>query len=482
MFACSVLATLAALYAAPARAQDREPAPPIPFEALGQALIAAADARRGGEPTTEGDDPEVLFLRRIEPLHQRVRLGAIELWVPAVTITCELELGPALPLAQVAPIAKAALKLERQWTELAGLDGGDAARAKKAFTRIEAWANSLSAPRLAESTPELVAEHEWLSACFRRDPSNSKSRGKEKPFGLVMLLAPDRAHYLALLGAAGVLDGRFQKWFWDPSGRRSAGTPLYRGSCLVPLSYGPNTDDGPHCESHPLEPQDRVQLAIHTLSHTVTSNVTPVAPTWFAEGLALFDTIRATGGDETLCTGVREQTQTMMQLGPGNTARGPAGMLVWVTREASPYRDGSSPRFFLKELAAARDAKRGFAILDLDAGKVAQYERGPLLGARAVLPDSIVTAPDGVKKGFAEFFRAYCAAFVDYLFETKLKNDRLLHLVLAELQTRTYDASQEAPDDLLEALEKWTNKSLDPTSAGTDSVERAFGEWLARKR
>lgn len=478
MLARRLLLTLVLATGAPAPAQDVES---IPFGELGAALLAAADARRLGDPITEGVDAEVLFLRRIEPLHQRIRLGAIELWVPTEAIGCTAKPEVGLTAADVAPIAKAVIKLQRSWVELAELDGGDSARSKRAFTRIENWANSLPAPRLADVTPELATDCAWLSACFRRDPTGSSSRSAEHPYGIVMLFAPKRAHYLSVLGAAGLLDERYREWFWDDSGRRSGGTALYRRSCLIPFTYGPHSETGPWCENHTIVASELVQLAAHQLSHVVTSNVARMSPAWFAEGLALFDTIRATGADETLCTGFRETVETMVPFAGGNSGRGPAGMLLWVTRDASPYRDGASPKFFLKELAAAFDAKRGFAILDLETSKVAQFEKGPFLGALAVVPPSIESAQNGVKKGFAEFFRAYCAAFVDHLFETKVEKRRLLQLVLVELKSRTFDASQNAPDDLLDALEKWTKKSLD-AAGGTDTVERGFVDWLSKRR
>lgn len=457
-------------------------AEPVPFVALGQALLAAADERSGGPPELEGADRDVRFLRRIEPLHQRVRLGAVELWAPTLTVECDFTLGKAPPLAELAPLATATLALQRQWLEQAGLDGGDAARAKSAIARLETWARSLGGSKLAEWTSDLEADCDWLAACFRRDPGRAGAAGEARPGGIVVLLAPGRAQYLAVLGAAGLLDQQLREWFWHESGKRTAGTALYRSACLVPFAYGPARDDGRWCENHPLAPTDRLQATIHQVSHAIALDLVPTAPTWFAEGLALFDTIRATGGDETLCTGAREAVQTLLPLAAGNSARGPAGTLVWVTREASPYRDGSSPRFFLKELAAALEPKKGFAILDLDTGKVAQWERGPFLGSRAELPESIASARSGVKEGFAEFFRAYCAAFVTYLHETRLGDDRLLQLVLAELRTRTYGASRGAPEDLLDTLEQWTNHVLAPGSATTDTVERSFVDWIAKRR
>ncbi|MCE9593595.1 MAG: hypothetical protein K8S98_05330 [Planctomycetes bacterium] len=452
---------------------------PVPYEALGNALIAAADARRIGEAPRGNAEPELVFLRRMEPLHQRIRLGAIEIWVPSVTVRCDLSLGPAMSLGDAAPIAEAAVKLQRQWVELAGLDGGDEARAKKAFTRLDAWAHSLGGSRVAEIGPELAADNAWLAARFRRDPANPSA--KQREYGMVLFLAPERPQYLAILGAGGIVDERYRIWFWDESGRRSAGTPLFPSSCLVPFAYGPDANDGPHCENHPLARDERLQLALHTLSHLVARNLAPAIPSWFGEGLALFDTIRATGADETLCTGVRDFTTTLTSLPGGLPTLGPAGMLRWVQRDASPFRDGSSPRFFLKELAAAQDPKRGFGILDFGTGLVAQYERGPFLGSRAVVPDSIATAPDGVKHGYAEFFRAYCGAFVDYLFEQRLDKQRLLRVALVELRKRSPDANAGAPDDLLDVLERAMKTAADATP-GSDSVERAFDEWLSRRR
>jgi hypothetical protein len=460
----------------------------IPFERLGRALIAAADERRGGEPSpedaarAEDEEAELRFLRRIEPAFRRIDLGGVEVWWPDVEVDCHGKLEPPPPIAGAVPVARAAVRLESFVCDVALEPSVEIERAKPAFARLEAWVESLGARGGAETSRELAADRVWVAERFQRvAPSGARSAAAPK-YGIVLLLAPDRAQYFAVIGAAGAIDAERQASFWHESFRRAAGTALFSRSCLVPFATGPERAEGPYCEAHALPPADRTGLAMHTLAHSLVMSVAPCTPPWFAEGFALCGTIHVAGADETLCTGANVTTWLLERRRVVDPALGPSDMLAWVTREASPYRGGASSHWFAAELADAWDAKRGFEILDLEQGKVATHERGPFFGARAVVSLTIASASNGVKQGYAEFFRAYCGAFVEHLYRTKIGEHSALAAAFALLRTRDPTSSKDVSDALLAELAHGAGRRSEDGESPADSVERVFVAWLTKRR
>jgi hypothetical protein len=451
-------------------------AEPLPFERLGKALIGAADARRTHSAAADSSSKEADLLRRIAPMFVRIDLGGAELWWPLQQIDCKGALEPASGPRAAIPLAETVLAVEKSWLENGALAGGDRERAKKAIERLSNWARALHDTESPERPQEVVDEALWLRAAFRGDSLGLHSQSRQS--GLVLIVAPTRAEYLSVLGAAGVLEPSYRPWFWHASARRSSAAPLYRSSILVPLACGPNANDGPPCENHALNAAEQRQWVAHMLSHLLSSNLAPAAPQWFSEGLALYDAIRATGADETVCTGFRSVTVDL----PGTPRMAPVAndLQLWVTRDLSPYRNGASQRYFTKELALAYD-KRGFDILDLQTGKSARRESGPFLGSANKLPDGIDRAPEGVKRGFAEFLRAYSCAFVKFLDDTRGSKGSLLAATMAELEIAVAHEGEDACATLAQAIETVSHKKLGVSEDPKLDLEAAFVEWLARR-
>ncbi len=467
-----------ALFASAIAAQTA--AEPIPFERLGRALLELApNANVAPDPNAADAAAELELLRRLAPLHVRLDLGAVELWIPRRVIHGDTTVEAGPKVKNCAPLCDAIAGVEKNWLSGAGVDGGDHEHTKRALDRLRTWTRNLGDAAPSDPGADTAADAIWLRNAFLH-ASPSTSRDELREFGWVVIVAPERAQYLAVLGAAGLLEPKRRASIWTESARRSSIFAIDSDLLLVPLAYGPSKIDGPPCESHSLSANEQREEMAHSLSHLFIAHVTPTAGEWFAEGLALYDTIRACGADDTLCTGYSVTQSVGTTASIGSVSIAPLGVWRWVSREMSPYRSGASPHFFVKALALAHD-KRGFEILDLDVGRPVLAETGPFLRPHASAPPAVARAPDGVKKGFAEFFRAYCGAFVRYLDETRIGNASLLERALAVLRGRKAQPNTDVSTDVIEVLEKLSGKKLGKLDSPDLDLEAAFEQWLLKK-
>jgi hypothetical protein len=248
---------------------------------------------------------------------------------------------------------------------------------------------------------------------------------------VILILAPTRAHYVALLGSAGIVDTQQRARLWRDAQRNSSGDAFSDSVSIVALSTARDPEKQPLGDL-PYEPEACVQWTVHGASHLLSVRLMPLSPSWWGEGLAICDTIGATGADETLCTGF-SATVSMPAQGDGESGR----ILLWVTRDVSPFRGTASARWFDAQLRKAK-TRTGFAILDLGTDKPALDVAGPFLGDSYVVDVQIASAGAGIKRGFAEFYRAYCAAFVHWLETDEQADPTLLAVLCRELAKFPY--------------------------------------------
>jgi len=293
---------------------------------------------------------------------------------------------------------------------------------------------------------------------------------------LVVIVAPTRAHYVGVLGAAGIVTPARVADLWSPTAQRSAGVVLDSDVALVATAWGAPAQSSKPLESWTMSSAEAAQGIVHAADHLLAIRIVPAAPAWFTEGLAICDTIDVSRADETLCSGNREYAHV-----PGTVAgAGPSTLLVWVTQDKSPFRGGASSRHFVKVLRGFL-SRAGVAVLDLDTGRTAFTLEDPMLGNRAGVPQQVAHGSDGVKKGFAELYRAWCAAFVHYLSELETPGGPALPLVLAHVREASMGAAELPEGALDEALLAVTGKGLE-TSDPEKDLEVAFAAWLASQR
>ena len=440
----------------------------LPFARLGAALLEATAEREGPEKAPSAS-VEVNFLRRLEPLCARVDLGALELWLPRRTVGTEGALGEARVAREWKPISQALVELERRWCDdLGEFEGARGEETARALETLLGWLRRAPAKSWpAAGAAELAAARAVRSALL--DAPDAAP--------LAMLLAPDRAHFLALIGAAGLFDPNQRQALWLPAARRSLQQPLSPSLIAMALHWGPmGTGDSPYL-GLPLDPGVLRQHVVHGGSHLLSNRLLPTAPVWLQEGLALLDTVSLAGGDETLCSGYSGRPPTLFD----GWREVPSAFFAYTRMESSPYRTGGSADLFVDELRKAR-RREGFAVLDLDRGQVGLLSAGPFLATTARVPDEARIGPHGLKEGFAELFRAYCGAFAAWLSERDADGQALLRRTLRALRARGHDWDGSAGEDLPEVLLELTGRSLGDSLDPARDLEGEFQAWLQGRR
>lgn len=441
----------------------------LPFFSQGTALIGQADELRDAPLNSRGD---YRLLERLQSAHHIVRVGVMEIWVPLLEVTKDGELRPGPELSEVRPYAAQLLGLQRLWLEHTGLRGAELARHEAALDAISRWSRQLKGRELPELDTATRRATRMLESWFGVEVPRAGIEAPERKFELVMILCPTRAHYFAVLGAAGlILDSR-RDTYWHPAARRSVNQWLTHECIAVAMAIGPTSDRDPALANNPMDPGELAQQMSHTASHLLSNRFIFDAPSWFREGVAIQDTVTLNKDDDTLCSGYSESRSASYAI-PAL-----AQLLPFLERDLSPYRDGPAQHFFVKLL---RPDKHGaFSIHDLDLGKRAFTLPGPFLGEDARIPDVVFDASEGIQRGFAEFMRAYAAAFTDFLSQQLLADRSVLAWTIEFMrQRRSMLGSEELlPTALRMITQKTLGESLDPEL----DLEGAFQVWLGTRK
>ena len=467
------LLSLATLLSAPARAPQ---GPELPFEELGRAVLAAADERgavaRGFDGTVELD---LQLLRRLEPLHARVDLGGLELWVPLEVLDARGrgEAGPA-PRA-VRTYARDLAALQRLWVEQAGLGAGRREELAAALAVLDAWVADLAGRKWSAPPDAVVAARATVRDALLGGVRAADEALLPREFGLVLVLCPTRAHYLGAIGAAGILLPTWRDAIWVAEQRASLAAQLAPETTAAALSWGPHDPaSSPLTDGGSDGAVVRHQL-VHSASHLLSARLLPDVPLWFSEGLAVVDTVRVCGGDGTLCSGFRAQIDWDPYL------VGPAAMLRWVFRDVSPFRNGADAGFFVSALAAAHDDGR-LRLIDFDTGKPSLAVEPPLLGPDARTPDAVTSGPVGLKRSYAELYRAYAAAFVHHLDAAPAGGGRsLLARTLTTLAAMPPSERFRGRDHVGKVLLTLTGKTIGRSADPARDLEAGFLPWLLQR-
>lgn len=441
----------------------------LPFHSLGSAYLELADARAETAISARGD---WRLYQRLEPLHRIVRVGVIEVWVPELTLDGEGQAGKGLDLSSVRPYAEQMLALQRHWLAQTGLRGAELARHEAALEVIGAWVAQLDGQALPEIENATYRATRVIETWFQKDVAQAGEELPERDFELVMILAPNRAHYFGLLGAAGLVLEQRRDTYWNPAARRSVNQWLTFECLAVAMSLGPNSEYDPPLADSAMDSDALSQQMIHAASHLLSNRVMFGVPSWFREGLAIRDTVSLTKDDDTLCSGYSESRSAAYSI-PALAA-----LLPFLEIDLSPYRDGPAQDYFVKLLRP--NDKGEFTIHDLDLGKRAFTVSGPFLDRDDRMPDAVFKGSQGIRRGFAEFMRAYSAAFVQFLSEQQLADRSVLAWTIEFVRQRRLDVNQE--DLLPTALRMVTMKTLGESGDPERDLEAAFNAWLGTRK
>jgi hypothetical protein len=432
------------------------------FEELGRVLLDVA-AQAPGAPAERAAAGEAGLLQRLAQVHDVFDVGALEVWLPVRGLGARG--GPeALQRPRIwIQIPKLAVELQARWYErLAPDDRAANERGRAALEELERWARRLQVKAEPPRDADFASAARELRAQWPDDGMRPR-----------VFVAPTRAQFVGLLGAAGIVLPNQRGALWTELSLRSANTYFLPTSLAFACVGGPLSEEDSPIRERELEAEALRSYAAHALSHQFAHFLVPTAPLWFGEGLALYDTVAVVGVDETLCSGYSGRKVTPVD--DVQSALGNA--LIYARIERSPYRTGGCKDLFVDELRLAL-VEGGFRVLDLDTSREGVTLGGPFLRERAALPAQIEQGPRGLKEGYAEFFRAYCAAFVAYLAQERAGDASLLEAVLRRLHERRKQLSGELATVLEELTGKTLGESLDPQH----DLEGAFVQWLATRR
>ncbi|HKD99539.1 MAG TPA: hypothetical protein VKE69_00905 [Planctomycetota bacterium] len=415
----------------------------VDYPGLGKAYLADADAKRPA-----GEEPKT-FLDRIGALEHRIPFGAFTLGIPKSAKPAEVQADAAL-----------AMKVVRAWVERSDADGKPDDDAKKALAKLDAWIKGWKPASIGATTPEVDAALALVAKVIpHADPPPA------------VLLAPRRADFFALVGAAGIFDPTQSARLWTDGMKTWASATVLPGVTVIALTWG---NANAPLVGLDMSPMEQAAAVAHNASHAVTNTVLARAPFWLRESFAIVDTIDAVKEDETRCTGFTSGAQTEERSGfqPGQLQD--FALVPAISAEKSPYRRGPSGHFFLKELKAARHPD-GFALADFDTGdtKKTLLVKTPLLRDADAMPAEVKAAAPGYQGSFAEFFRAYGAAFVHYLGDQKHDKKPIVPAVLAEMAASKSTFHQ--------AAEKVTGRTIGASADPKKDWEGAFLAWLATR-
>lgn len=437
---------------------------PLPFDKAGREVLEQADRGRGKGAALPGE-----LRARFEPLHERVRLGAFELWVPERALNDRLAAKPGPGAKEVQALVADLVALQGAWIERVNASDEEREEARQALEVLASWsAREFKGARFPEPGAEQQAARERIERHFFRRVLGPNT------YALVVVLAPTRAQYLGMLGAASLVDPPQRGRLCDEGQRRSQSAQLVPGVMLIATTAALEGERADPLRDQPLEAIDARQLFVHSASHLMTVDALPTAPGWWGEGLALCDTIRVCKADESVCTGHSEHHAGSNLPGVG----GLSGILLWVTRQKSPYREGPSSAWFEMPLRNASNSD-GLTVFDLDRGEIAGRVTLPLLGEDSTTPALIATGAPGLKKGYAELYRAWCGAFVHWLDTQPGKQRSLLVELCGELSRIPWEPGL-SRFPLYELASRVTGRTLGAVTDPASDLEAAFAATLRR--
>lgn len=428
----------------------------LPFEELGARLLRAADELSAAQPARGAD-----LLARLAPLHSRVDLGVLEVWIPTQALDAQRQIGSGPRWKEARPSVECALAITGEWSQRARLEEQDGANVAAALAQLKTWAKSVRSVPVEDSAEARAAREAFARALLGPQPAPPLARP-------TLLLAPTRTHFVGVIGASGLVDEGARAWNWVDLAAVAGYWRVTHTVTVFPLTSGNSLESGAPLEDFGQGDALVRQWNAHALSHLLSASLVPTSTHWLHEALAIHDTVRTTAFDDTLCRGFSSKTSP---LDPASAA-----LLNLLTRDLSPFRGGASKQFFVRELRAMH-TREGFLLRDLDKDRDALRVAPPFLAAKVKLPPELERAGDGVKKGYAEFFRAYSAAFVHWLDSRKDGDGSQLDLWLRELHRR---AASGKPQDFNALVREKTGKTLGASADPAADLEGEFLAWLGK--
>lgn len=431
----------------------------LPLDELGKRLLDRA-ARGGGAKTARQDD----LVARTAALHDRVIIGGFELWWPRDALEPDGRWRSSkLPRESDAIVARLA-RLQTIWTPR--LTNASDARVDAA--ELERWALGWKEAKGRRADPPPAAAR---VARVLRGPS-----WREGGYGYVIGAAPSRAQLVGLAGAYVACAPAARGWVDDVWLQNCAAAVFPRAMRVVAWTAASATAPPESMKETPFDFPSVLDNVIHHASHELTRARLPNSPPWWTESLALYDSLSLLGRDEAPCTGYWDEdletsfVQTLVQQ-------------FRVDVRKSPFRGPGSENYFVDALRSRLTAD-GFELIDLQTKSTRMRVAAPFLGEGAGIPSTVDAAPIGVKQCYAEFHRAYGAAFVRFLdsdgSDTSPSSLQLACRALLDVQPAPQRGERGSLASFHEVVHSATSKSIGASMDPALDHEAAFVAWLRR--
>ncbi len=399
---------------------------------------------------------------RLAPLHERVRIGAFELWLPRETLDANGRWADCKLAREASKYVDALAKLQVRWVARLASEGGNAPPVQA--QEFAKWASSWK-PGKRPANERETALHDYLFEQIRGAPTAAGD------FGHIVCIAPTRPQLCALAGAHVALKPSALSWIDAPWLSLCREFFLPDGVLVIGLASCASGADPKAFIDEPLPPLTVLENLTHNASHAITNARHTGAPRWWREGLAVDDTLSVAGSDETLCSGASDASL-------GGELGAAIQWMSMLSRYKSPFRGPGAAKGFIDALRHSR-RERGFELIDLDTNRPAFSVQGPWLGDPERTPELVGSAPPGVRKCYAELRRAYDTAFVRFLDADGAPQRPSTLQSLSREYAKRLDAKQRRISLHKLSLEV-TSRSLGASSDPERDHEAAFDAFLAR--
>lgn len=425
---------------------------------FGERLLAQSAARGVDREQTQD------IRAHLAPLHERIRVGVFELWLPKQAVDAYGAWAPAREFRSTERLVESLAELQALW--LTRLDGPSGAAPADLAQELGRWAAQWRPAKRAASGDRDAQLHERVF-----EHLNGAPRG-DSAYAYVLCLAPSRAQMCAIAGAHAALRPAQAQWI-QLEWLRSCREFLLPSRLAVVSLVSVATDTSPHeMLDEPLGLAAVAENLIHNASHLITAARHASAPHWWKEGLAIYDTLKLVSNEDSLCSGAGEASES------AKLAAASQWMFV-MSRHKSRYRGRGAEGYFVAELRRARKPE-GFELLDLDTNRPALVVATPHLGEDAQIPSNVSSAPQAVRKAYAEHLRAYSVAFLSYLDSAGAPSSpSKLESLSREFAKLDLEGQSRRPS-LYAVARTLTGLTLGGSNAPQDDLEGAFLAWLAR--
>ncbi len=451
----ALLCALALAFAAPAAPARQQPLGWSLHE-FGERLLAES-AARGVERETTKD-----LRDHLAPLHERVRVGAFELWLPAKGVDATGAWSPARELRGSERLVVGLARLQALW--LPRIEGSASANSAQLGTELERWAAQWRPGRKPANAEREAALHDALFEHLHGRPR------ADAAYPHIVCLAPSRAQLCAIAGAEVALRPNESQWIsvsWLSHCREF----IVPGALAV-VSLVSVATDTPALEMRDelLGADTVLENLVHNASHLLSAARHTGAPRWWKESLAIYDTLRLVASEDSLCSGAGESSES--------SKLGALSQWMFVlSRHKSRYRGRGVEGFFVAELRRALRPE-GFELLDLDTNRPALVVPTPHLGQEAEIPASVAKASATVRKAYAEHLRAYPVAFLSFLDRPAASGPSRLESISREL-ARLSAEERTRNVTLYRVVDTLTGRTLGESNSPTSDLEGEFLAWLA---